>query len=366
MNTPYKALPDHAFWRRSIAATPPDQIDPAISAPFRIAPTDAVMTAGSCFAQYIGATLKSMKFNYLVTEEPHPIVSAEISKSFNYGVFSARYGNVYTARQLLQLIDRAYGRFTPREDVWIEADGRVVDPFRPQIQPGAFLSRREFDIDRARHFDAVRRAFESLDVLVFTLGLTEAWLDRADGAVFTLCPGVAGGVFDPARHVFHNFTVSEVVGDMLAFIDGLRRVNPRAKVVLTVSPVPLMATARPEAHVLAATTYSKSVLRVAAETLTEARPNVVYFPAYEIIMSRAFFGGTYFSADRRNVVPDGVAHVMRVFARCFAGIALGDEPSKTPPPPAATTTGLESVESLMSVHCDEVALDPDKPVEATI
>ena len=55
---------------------------------------------------------------------------------------------------------------------------------------------------------------------------------------------------------------------MTSFIDALREVNPGRKAVLTVSPIPLVWGARRDAHVLAATTYSKSVLRVAAEMLT--------------------------------------------------------------------------------------------------
>jgi hypothetical protein len=356
MTSPYKSLPDHAFWRRAVAEMAPEQVGPVARAPFRLAPHDAVMTAGSCFAQYIGAMLQATGFNYLVTEPAHPLFQPEQAKAYNYGVFSARYGNVYTARALRQLFERAYGHFAPREDIWVEPDGSLLDPFRPQIQPGGFLSHREYELDRAKHFAAVRRAFEGLDVLVFTLGLTEAWISREDGAVFTLCPGTSGGDFDPARHEFHNFTVSEVVADLCAFTDALRQVNSRAKLILTVSPVPLVATARADAHVLAATTYSKSVLRVAAEMLTQLLPNVAYFPAYEIIMSRAFDAGTYFAADRRNVVAPGVAHVMRVFAESFAGVAA--PPAAPPPAPAAENAHMQQMEALMQVHCDEVALDP--------
>ena len=50
MTTPYKSLPDHDFWRRAVGALPPEELDPMVSAPFTIGPTDAVMTAGSCFS----------------------------------------------------------------------------------------------------------------------------------------------------------------------------------------------------------------------------------------------------------------------------------------------------------------------------
>jgi hypothetical protein len=355
MTHPYKSQPDAAFWSRAMAGLAPEAVNPASAAPFSIGPGDAVVTAGSCFAQHIGPMLRAIKFNFLVTEEAHPLIDAEVARQFNYGVFSARYGNVYTARQLLQLIRCAYGEFRPTEDVWAE-NGVWIDPFRPQIQPGGFLSRREFELDRERHFAAVRQAFESLDVFVFTLGLTEAWVSNTDGAVFTICPGTAGGTFDPIRHGFHNFSVLDVVDDMSAFIAALRRRNPGAKMILTVSPVPLVATARPKTHVLAATTYSKSVLRVAAETLTRLLPNVVYFPSYEIIMSRAHDAGTYFGPDKREVLGPGVAHVLRVFAETFAGFAAPQAASTTAPATGSAYT--QDVAEVLKVQCDEVALDP--------
>jgi hypothetical protein len=350
---PYENLPDHAFWRRAVAGLSPDQVNPAIAAPFTITPKDRVATAGSCFAQHIGPMMRGIHFNHLVTEAAHPIFPEELAARFNYGLFSARYGNIYTARQLLQLWYRAYDAFCPREDVWDGPDGVLIDPFRPQIQPRDFLTPQEYERDRAQHFAAVRQMFETMDVFVFTLGLTECWRDKTDGAVFPLCPGVAGGVFDPARHEFHNFTVDEVVSDLVLFIDSVRRRNPLCRVILTVSPVPLVATARADTHVLAATSYSKSVLRVAAEVVAGQRGGVAYFPAYEIVTGH-FGGAGYYDADCRTVTGAGVLHVLRAFAACFAKLDL---PVPAAAAPSGTQTRLAQMETLMRTHCDEMALD---------
>src|SRR5205823_7433624 len=141
--------------------------------------------------------------------------------------------------------------------------------------------------------------FEQLDVFTFTLGLTEAWCSKSDGAVFPLAPGVAGGEMDFGFYTFTNFTVDEVIADLNRFIRKLGDVNHRANVILTVSPVPLVATYEGR-HVLQATTYSKAVLRVAAETIRKEHRNVDYFPSYEIITGQ-FNRGAYFEGDLRSV-----------------------------------------------------------------
>ncbi len=265
----YDGLPAHCFWKDSIADIAPAEIDPVVRTKFTLSPQDKIATAGSCFAQHISNFLCGTGFHFLVTESAHPLF-ADQAPAFNYGVFTARYGNVYTPRQWLQLLQRAYGAFTPAESFWPGKDGRALDPFRPAIQPRGFSSPAEAEADRRQHFAAVRRAVEELDVFVFTLGLTEAWVCRESGAVYPVCPGVVGGAFDESRHVFENFGVAETFADLNAAIAFVRARNPGARFILTVSPVPLIATAL-DRSALVSTTYSKSVLRVAAEEAAALR-----------------------------------------------------------------------------------------------
>lgn len=282
-NHPYKSFAGKAFWSRAVAGIPSDEIDPVGIFDLCLTPEMRVATAGSCFAQHIARHLQASGFHYYVAEPGHPLISEKVRKQNNYGIFSARYGNIYTARQLLQLIRRAYGRFVPQEDAWVEGNGIVRDPFRPTSQPGGYISLQEMHIDRQQHFTAVREMFENLDVFVFTLGLTECWRCSADGAVLPLCPGVEGGTFDETLYEFYNQSANDVIADLSEFFDELRAVNAKAQIILTVSPVPLAATASTGGHVLSATTYSKSVLRVAAEVVTKRFAEIHYFPSYEII-----------------------------------------------------------------------------------
>jgi len=353
---PYKSLPEKSFWRLAVAGPAMADVDPVGVFDLTIDKHTKVATAGSCFAQHIARYLKNSGYCYYVAEPGHPILPPGARARQNYGLFSARYGNIYTARQLWQLFQRAYGKFDPSEDAWQKEPEVFVDPFRPTTQPGGYISREEMVVDREQHLAAVRKMLESLDVFVFTLGLTECWRSRADGAVFPVCPGVEGGTFDADRYEFYNQPVEDVIADLTAFRNGLAEVNPDAQIIFTVSPVPLVATAEPGAHVLSATTYSKSVLRVAAETMVQRFPNVHYFPSYEIITG-AFNRGHYYAADLRNVVEDGVAHVMRLFMAHAAGSA--PEPAAAPESAPEEDEHLAAAERLIEVECDEIALDRD-------
>ena len=349
---PYADAAAHRVWRKAVAG-PAADTDPVVDFPFRLRPEHKVVAAGSCFAQHISRRLQESGYGFLVTEAAHPILPPATAKAYNYGRYSARYGNIYTARQLLQLFRRAYGGFTPAEDVWRGADGALIDPFRPQIQPGGFATHEEFRLDRAQHFAAVRRAFETLDVFVFTLGLTESWEATQDGAVFPVCPGVAGGSFDPDAHVFQNHTVDEVTADLNAFLTELRCINPAAKIILTVSPVPLVATAG-DNHVLTATLHSKSVLRVAAGAVSAREPAVAYFPSYEIITGPQA-RGRYFAEDLRSITEDGVDRVMTLFFRHVTEDGALRAPEA---PTSGSDNFLRDMQAVVRALCDEEKLDP--------
>jgi hypothetical protein len=340
--TPYSDLPAHQFWKSAVASMPREAVDPVVRTRFRLHKGARIATAGSCFAQNISSTLRRSGFNYFVTE-PGAGLPAEEARARMFDVYSARYGNVYTARQLLQLAQRTYGLFIPTEIAWSRADGRFVDPFRPLVEPNGLESEEAVGVHLLWHLNKVRELLENLDVLIFTLGLTESWRSKADGSIFPLAPGVAGGSFDDSRYEFVNFRMSEVVEDLEQFLALLRQVNPRARMILTVSPVPLIATYEPE-HALVATTYSKSVLRAAAGEVCARDSNCDYFPSYEIVTGN-YARGRYFADDLRSVTTEGVDHVMRLFLKHYSDDA--------DPLNGALMKELAAVKD---IYCDEEAI----------
>ncbi len=351
---PYKSLPSHTRWYRAVSTIDPNAFDPVIDFPFAIEKDDKVATAGSCFAQHIARHMRMRGFSYFVVEQGHFLASDAILSEFQYSTYSARYGNVYTSRQLKQLFERAYGSTAYDLEAWPLGDGRYADPFRPTIQPKGFASLAELDADRAQHLSQVRRMFEELDYFVFTLGLTECWFDRRTGAALPICPGVSGGEYSDETTGFINLSVAEVVADMKEFLHNLARVNPKARVVLTVSPVPLAATAL-NRHVVTSTVYSKSVLRVAAEEITAAFPHVAYFPSFEVITAGPS-AGRYFAEDKRSVLEDGVKHVMGLFFKHATDSNSTNTAPDTSFQRSSVDQGRASIEEMkgvVQVLCDE-------------
>lgn len=167
---PYQNAPDRSFWSRSVSSgfdvrQLADHDGPLIR------PGEPVASAGSCFASNLVPFLEAAGFEYLRTETRNPALSNVRQENLGYENFSAAYGNIYTPRQLLQLLRRSLGSFRPAEDRW-HTDAGVIDPFRPGLRYHA-LTDREFDLLGAQHLRAVRRVFEEAKVFIFTLGLTE-------------------------------------------------------------------------------------------------------------------------------------------------------------------------------------------------
>jgi GSCFA family len=344
---PYSRAPRTAFWSRAVA-TGWDPRELCMTTNPLIRASDAIMSAGSCFAANTIPYLQKAGFNYLKLEEGISVFGEPSQDRFGYAQYSAAYGNIYTPRQLLQLLRRSLGRFKPIEDRWPN-DDVIIDPFRPGLPfPGE--TDTEFDLLTSTHLEKTRAAFEAADVFIFTLGLTESWMSVLDGAVFPSCPGTIAGSFDPQRHVFKNFSVVEITADLDAFIGELRQINSKARIILTVSPVPLVATATSQ-HVLTASTYSKSVLRVACEEIVHRHSEVLYFPAYEIIVGAK--SSQYFEDDRRNVNRAGVETVVDVlFSHC-----------EVPNPPALAQTADNRDIAIFSqavakYECEEMMMDP--------
>jgi hypothetical protein len=358
MSNPYEALPPTAFWRPSVGQREPRDIDQLWTAKFPITASDRIITAGSCFAQHIGRTLTRAGYSWCDAEPAPPNLSEDAARRFNYGVFSFRTGNIYTVALLQQWIGWAVGVAAPSSEIWM-AGGRFYDPFRPTIEPGGFASEKELVLARTSTLQAIRDALGKASLFVFTLGLTEGWRNKEDSVVYPVCPGTAAGNFDPNQHEFHNYRYDEIHRELQQTIELVRSVNPKIRFLLTVSPVPLVATASSQ-HVLVATVHSKSTLRAVAGDVAADCAHVDYFPSYEMISSFPF-RGMFYESNLRDVTADGVECVMQSF---FAGLASGSTasvaeqaPPLASPPIDAAAAPPVSVAAGDDLVCEELILD---------
>ena len=307
---PYQGLGEAAFWSAAVAQKNMFDIGPLWEPRFALARRDKVVTFGSCFAQHFGRSLAAKGFHWLNAEPAPELLSAESAAKFNYGAFSARTGNIYTVSLLRQWVAWASGEAAPVEEVW-EQEGRFHDPFRPNIEPGGFASAGELRRSRDVAIAAFRTCLEDSDVFVFTLGLTESWVNIQRGYEYPMCPGTVAGDFDAARHKFVNQDYQFIRDTLADVLVRIRQLNRRIRFLLTVSPVPLTATMSGQ-HVLVATMESKSILRAVAGSIARDVSGCDYFPSYEIINGTPY-RGTFFEANQRNVNKSGVAHVMTQF-----------------------------------------------------
>ena len=307
---PYVDLPEHAFWKTGVASKSAFAIRGLWQPKFKIQPKHKIVTAGSCFAQHIGRALAGRGYGWVDAEPGPEKLSAESRKKFNYGVFSFRTGNIYTATALLQWVSWAFGEVEQPTEVW-EKDGRFYDPFRPAIEPDGFDSAADVLASRAVTLAAIRHAIETTNYFVFTMGLTESWYNAEHGYEYAMCPGTVAGQFDPEQHKFRNHGFERIRRDVRSALKIMHKYNKGLRLLLTISPVPLTATASGN-HVLTATIQSKSTLRAVAGALCDNYKRIDYFPSYEIITASPY-RAMFFEPNLRSVSPNGVSLVMDNF-----------------------------------------------------
>ena len=155
---------------------------------------------------------------------------------------------------------------------------------------------------------------------MFTLGLSEIWYDKVSGEAFWRA--IPKELFDEERHGFRVSSCDENYANLAAIRALIHTARPQAKIVFTLSPLPLMATFRP-VSCLTASSVSKAILRVAVDQLMQDfsdDPNLFYFPSYEIVRD---FSTDPFEEDNRHPKPEIIRLVMETFERhyCVAGPA---------------------------------------------
>lgn len=260
-------------------------------------------SAGSCFAVEIAYRLQANKFNYVVTESnPDPVSG--------FSPACARWGTIFNTLSFRQLIEKAFGAASLPRVVFSEKvnDNIVfIDVFR---EGSAYNSIEDYENDYARHVEAARSALLQCEVFIMTLGMNEVWYLRSGHALSRLPLDLSLGLVRS-----QVLSVGDNLAELQRMLDVWRHHNPRLKLILSVSPVPLNATFRSkEMHVVPANCHSKSVLRVAAEEFCRRNRDVFYFPSYESVL---YCTEQPWQADQRHVSKEAVDKVMQLFDRIY-------------------------------------------------
>lgn len=327
---PYAGVPRTRVWARAMHADIGSGTACAAfwQPGFAIVPGTEVAALGSCFAARLMPWFRAAGLSVTRYEQPPPGMSPASAAAFGYGPFPCRTGTILTSRQLRQLVADSIGGAVRTGDVWWRG-GRAHDALRPGVEPEGCESAEEVMALRRAHLAACARMFAGAGVLVLTLGGVEAWRARGRDTVWPVAPGVLAGRYEPDLHEPVCLGFAEVLDDLGEIRRLLQQINPGLRLLLSVSPVPLAATARPM-HVLAASIEAKAILRAAVADFAARHADVDYFPALEIAFRPGRPGGP-FGADGRGIRPEVVAEIMSAF--CIAqGLPV-------PPPSRAASAG---------------------------
>lgn len=311
-----KPNPDAVWWPN------PERGDPSL---FDILPvaerysiidkTTPIGSAGSCFAVEIAQNLLSREFNYLCLEKSFDpetgTIMAETDPANPVVQFSCRWGILFNTPSFTQVVENAFGEKDIGNFLVQQFDDPPIltDPYRERV---IFPSIDAYRIEREKHLANTRTVFENAEVFVVTLGLNEAWQYLPDGTYLSRNPRIS----HMRGMVAHRkLSVQENIDYLQRFIDIVRHHNPRLKLIISVSPVPFLATGRADKyHVITANCHSKAVLRVAAEEIVERNRDVFYLPSYEVVTTCSEF---IWQKDQRHIHPAAVARVMALFDEMF-------------------------------------------------
>lgn len=216
----------------------------------QVSHSDEILLMGSCFAEHIGNRLVDSKFQCDVNP------------------FGILYNPRSIAIALKQIIERKC--YTENDLFFYNAC------YRSYMHHGLFANETpEATLNAINHrIEKAHRTLPNLNYVLLTFGTSWVYTLKANGQVVSNCHKLPAATFCRSR-----LSVEEIVEEYTELIHALHQLNPKCKVLFTVSPV---RHTKDGAH---GNQLSKAVLLLAIEQLQAIFPHEVdYFPSYEIVL----------------------------------------------------------------------------------
>lgn len=260
---------------------------PLIPHPQQLPHSARVLTIGSCFSDSIGSRLAEFKVATLVNP----------------------FGTVFNPISACKLLRAAAGEDLDWQQHVVEARGRWQS-YDLHATLGA-----DSPVELLQQIQRVVRDtgvfLATADAVVLTLGTAFAYRLQETQEIISNCHKLPAEKFEKEL-----LSADEIIAAVAETHAYLRRINPRLRFILTVSPV------RHLKETLPLSSVSKSMLRVACHYLSELLPDVSYFPAYELLMDdlRDY---RFYAADMLH--PSDVAenYIWERFTRTYFDTAFG-------------------------------------------
>ncbi len=211
--------------------------------------TDRIVTVGSCFAEVMGGRLSDHKLAVL----NNPLGTLFNPFSIGKLLTQAIRGAVVPDKRLYGQRDGLWFHYDAHSSIWGHSQAELADTFSGRL---------------AELGNALRQA----DWLLLTLGSAVVYEHRETGQVVANCHKMPTTLFTK-----YLSQIDPVRAELVGLLNLLHEHNPRLQVLLTVSPV------RHVRDGLTLNSASKALLRTLCAELTDAFPNVSYFPAYELM-----------------------------------------------------------------------------------
>jgi hypothetical protein len=271
---------------------------------------NSVFAIGSCFARNIEDALEPLGVSlptkqFVAPKEEWPHRPNGLLNEYNPGSISQR------------ILSTLEGASTSEGTIYKHAD--VYHDLLLCGGNGVGYARA---IARRQEIAEVYTKLISSEIVIITLGFIECWYDQETKSWLNRMPPVYGKdelneperlVGDLKRFVFRRLDVFDAMPLLSKALDALDSLNQ--KIILTVSPVPMATTMTPRDCVVA-NEYSKAVLRVCAERLSQDFKNVDYYPSYEIVRSAGL--GAY-GIDNIHVKDELVSQITENMIDAYQG-----------------------------------------------
>jgi Mor family transcriptional regulator len=216
---------------------------------FQISLNSKILTLGSCFSDVLG--------NYLVNNKVDCLANP--------------FGNVYNISSIANIIANSILPTEIEEDAVVENDGVFFHyDYHSEI--------RDFNKDRL--FEKIETLdnktasyLELADFLIITLGTSWVYEKKQNQKIVSNCHKQNAALFN--KRLLDEKEQLDIFENIY---ENIKAINPRLKIILTISPV------RHVKDTLQLNSVSKSILRTLCYRITQTYSDTYYFPSYEIMM----------------------------------------------------------------------------------